>query len=305
MPGRSRCAGLETAMSTGNMVTFCTTCPCGRIFATVPWNGRLGYASTLTVAGIPAWTRATSVSATTAESWTLSRHAILRMTVPPPSVGLFDGRLRLDEVVLRQARVDGGEELALVDFVPGHDRLADDFPPGLRLHAEQQHRPDHALADHRDDDVAALDRHFLVQGRGLCFLAGKGEHRHGGDREAAAHVTRSIFSSRAIRPSRRWIWRSACAAMSDSCVTSTMVWPVSCSCSNSFMISSPVAESRLPVGSSASRMEGSFTSARAMATRWRWPPDSSLGRCSMRSPRPTWSSACAALSRRVRAGSPA
>ena len=44
------------------------------------------------------------------------------------------------------------------------------------------------------------------------------------------------------------------------------------------MISSLVTLSRLPVGSSASRMDGAFTSARAMATRWRWPPESSLGR---------------------------
>ena len=62
------------------------------------------------------------------------------------------------------------------------------------------------------------------------------------------------------------------------------------------MISVPVFESRLPVGSSASRIEGSFTSARAIATRWRWPPDSSLGRCVMREPSSTFSSACFARS---------
>jgi hypothetical protein len=44
------------------------------------------------------------------------------------------------------------------------------------------------------------------------------------------------------------------------------------------MISSDVAESRLPVGSSARRIDGLLTSARAMATRWRWPPESSFGR---------------------------
>ena len=44
------------------------------------------------------------------------------------------------------------------------------------------------------------------------------------------------------------------------------------------MISWPVFESRLPVGSSASRIDGLLTRARAIATRWRWPPDSSLGR---------------------------
>ena len=31
------------------------------------------------------------------------------------------------------------------------------------------------------------------------------------------------------------------------------------------------------MGSSASRIDGPITSARAMATRWRWPPESSLG----------------------------
>jgi hypothetical protein len=37
--------------------------------------------------------------------------------------------------------------------------------------------------------------------------------------------------------------------------------------SNTRMISSDVFESRLPVGSSASRIDGRFTSARAIATR--------------------------------------
>jgi hypothetical protein len=53
------------------------------------------------------------------------------------------------------------------------------------------------------------------------------------------------------------------------------------------MISTPVLESRLPVGSSARMMEGRLTSARATATRWRWPPESSLGLWYMRDSRPT------------------
>src|SRR5213592_1964949 len=44
----------------------------------------------------------------------------------------------------------------------------------------------------------------------------------------------------------------------------------------SAMISSPVLESRLPVGSSARIIDGSFTKARAIATRWRCPPESSF-----------------------------
>jgi hypothetical protein len=46
---------------------------------------------------------------------------------------------------------------------------------------------------------------------------------------------------------------------------------------NKAMISAPVLESRFPVGSSASSIEGLLTSARATATRWRWPPESSFG----------------------------
>ena len=40
----------------------------------------------------------------------------------------------------------------------------------------------------------------------------------------------------------------------------------------------PVRSSRLPLGSSASRMSGSTTSARASATRWHSPPDRREGR---------------------------
>ena len=39
----------------------------------------------------------------------------------------------------------------------------------------------------------------------------------------------------------------------------------------------PVFESSAPVGSSASRSAGRLASARAMATRWRWPPERAAG----------------------------
>ena len=52
-------------------------------------------------------------------------------------------------------------------------------------------------------------------------------------------------------------------------------------------ISPLVVESRLPVGSSANMTVGCETSARAIATRCCWPPESSDGRCVRRSPRPT------------------
>ena len=59
-----------------------------------------------------------------------------------------------------------------------------------------------------------------------------------------------------------------------------------------------VSLSSAPVGSSASRMSGSLTSARAMATRCIWPPDIWFGFLSSWSPRPTLSSALTARSRR-------
>jgi len=40
------------------------------------------------------------------------------------------------------------------------------------------------------------------------------------------------------------------------------------------MMLSPVFESRLPVGSSAKSNFGRATKALAIATRWRWPPES-------------------------------
>ena len=49
----------------------------------------------------------------------------------------------------------------------------------------------------------------------------------------------------------------------------------------------PVRESSAPVGSSAKTMSGRGTSARATATRCCWPPESWLGRLSIRSCSPT------------------
>src|SRR5207237_4206297 len=77
------------------------------------------------------------------------------------------------------------------------------------------------------------------------------------------------LSSLDTSPSRRMITRRAWAAMSASCVTMMTVWPCSARPSKTRLISSDVVESRFPVGSSARRMAGWFTRARAMATRWR------------------------------------
>ena len=136
---------------------------------------------------------------------------------------------------------------ALADADQGDDRRdADD-------HAEhRQGRPEPARAQPREREAEQLER---------C-------------------------SCRRRRPSRMWTWRSAAAATSASWVMSTIVRPAAWSSWSSAMTSAPAWLSRLPVGSSARISAGSVTSARAMATRCCWPPDSSVGSWSRRSPRP-------------------
>ncbi|MNW56755.1 hypothetical protein D3C74_344900 [compost metagenome] len=77
-----------------------------------------------------------------------------------------------------------------------------------------------------------------------------------------------------------------------SCVTMMMVRPSSrTERRRKLRTSAPERESRLPVGSSANTTSGLAMSARAMATRCCWPPESSLGRCVRRAPRPrVWTS---------------
>ena len=71
--------------------------------------------------------------------------------------------------------------------------------------------------------------------------------------------------------------RRACAATSSSWVMVSERQPWALSSSNRASTDSVLAESRLPVGSSQSRMLGSPTSARAIATRCFSPPESLLG----------------------------
>ena len=94
-------------------------------------------------------------------------------------------------------------------------------------------------------------------------------------------------ASRTIRPSTSTRTRSAIAAAAASWVTMTTVWPSSSTAVRSRpRTSSLECESRLPVGSSAKTTDGSLISARAIATRCCWPPESSAGRWSRRSPIP-------------------
>src|SRR5258706_12722367 len=77
-------------------------------------------------------------------------------------------------------------------------------------------------------------------------------------------------------PSRMRIVRWVCAATFGSCVTMIKVVPLSrLSFKSKSMISWPTFESRFPVGSSAMMMAGLFLRPGSIATRRRWPPESS------------------------------
>ena len=74
-------------------------------------------------------------------------------------------------------------------------------------------------------------------------------------------------------------------ASSWSCVTMTKVSPsLSCSSISSKRVSSRSLRSSADSGSSSSSTRGRLASARASATRWRWPPESW---CGLRAPKPS------------------
>ena len=115
---------------------------------------------------------------------------------------------------------------------------------------------------------------------------------------SAVSSTTNGSESERITPSRRLTMRVAyCSASSGLWVTMTTRRSLATSLSR-FMICTDVSESSAPVGSSARTMSGSLTSARAIATRCIWPPDSWFGFLLMCSPSPTFSSALRARSRR-------
>src|SRR5207244_7887108 len=130
--------------------------------------------------------------------------------------------------------------------------------------------------DHRDDRGHADDDAEQRQERAQLVRA----HAAEGDADALAQVHAdpdpvagsgwtarglALTTSLSILPSRMRTMRRACSATSGSCVTRITVFPWRQMASNAAMISSPVFESRFPVGSSARMMLGRFTSARAVA----------------------------------------
>ena len=99
-------------------------------------------------------------------------------------------------------------------------------------------------------------------------------------------------------------WRWARRLTWSSWVMTASVIPSWWSSSNTSRIASAFALSRLPVGSSASSRLGSATSARAIATRCRSPPDRVTGPKSIRCASPTRSNATRARAIRSLRGTP-
>ena len=138
--------------------------------------------------------------------------------------------------------------------------------------------------DHRGDADQDAEH---GQERAQLVRAQRGERRcatalsegHGQVPAAPLLASLTVRSSLSIWPSRMWIVRWACSAMSRSCVTRMMVLP-----SLVQPLEQPhdlLAGGGVEVAGGLVRQQdatGCITSARAMATRWRWPPESSLGR---------------------------
>src|SRR5215472_151555 len=109
---------------------------------------------------------------------------------------------------------------------------------------------------------------------------------------------RSTFTTSWTRPGRADITitrspRNTASGM--EWVMNTMVFPDRCQMrSSSRFTNSRVMASRAPNGSSMRSRDGSWTRARAMATRWRMPPDSSCGYLSSNPSRPTKASSSVA-----------
>ena len=99
-------------------------------------------------------------------------------------------------------------------------------------------------------------------------------------RSPSAPVRSTSPAVTAASPSRSSTRRGNASAIAWSCVIVTIVEPAACSSCSSARMPAPERLSRLPVGSSANTIAGRPTSARAIATRWRSPPDSFDGECS-------------------------
>ena len=155
----------------------------------------------------------------------------------------------------------------VVDALAQEQRGADE----RERHGDGEHRRD------RQREVAAEVRCRLS--RDVVELEGHGQ--------AATRRRRGPGRGRSCRGRARSRGGASCRRCDWSWVAITTVVPVRLMRSSSRMMPTDVAGSRLPVGSSASRISGRLTNARAIDTRCCSPPDSSFGKLSTFLARPT------------------
>ena len=192
---------------------------------------------------------------------------------------------RGDEDEVRAQALEGVRDRRLGAFADRHH--ADD-----RGHADQDAEDGQGGAElvrggrHEGGPERLVDRHVSRPSCGRRGARGLGRApaprtANGSNGEGSwPRAPGSRRSGRRGRSARRAGGSGAAArsATRGSWVTTITVRPLSWRRPNRRMIAAPVAESRLPVGSSASRIAGWVTSARAIATRCCSPPDSWFGR---------------------------
>src|SRR6266516_1802948 len=153
----------------------------------------------------------------------------------------------------------------------------------LKVHDHQAEQSQHEQREgdrrhrqHREQRRALERQHRFAEGQ-----------IHGAPPVAWSRAS-STAESYTSAPSCSSITRyGACRTRSRSCVAITTAVPLALMSRNSWKTPRVARSSRLPVGSSASSTVGSFTRARAIATRCCSPPDSSRGYACALAARPT------------------
>src|SRR6185503_14751013 len=151
--------------------------------------------------------------------------------------------------------------------------------PGLHARAVRGRGDDHHQALFRVDDARGISGFPTARARHRAVLVDVllSPADVGADQIFLCDHRFPLVQAAMRPPASLTILPQRCASAS-SCVTSTSVVPASALSSNSrSMMPAPVAASRLPVGSSASRSLGLTTKARASATRCCSPPESTFG----------------------------
>src|SRR5215207_4399070 len=153
-----------------------------------------------------------------------------------------------------------------------------------RLADVQRHEAEQAEREQRERDRRHAER--AEERRALEGLECLADRAHQGARFTVAVGS---AESKTICPRAISIVRNSCRRISSRLwVAIMMAVPAALISRSSWKTPRVARSSRFPVGSSATSAKGSFTNARAMATRCCSPPESSLGNARPLAARPTW-----------------